>query len=114
MSSKLSNIADKFAMKLGLESRPSSSPMSEVSQEIEILEPAFDPVPDHQLSRRRADSTTDKCNDRIDSIRANMHVLTQAISFKDYNKALQIIHEADNDLFDLRTLIKEEKNIRQR
>lgn len=115
MSSALSNLASKFAMKLGLESRPSSSmPGSQEETPSAINEEDFESNP---FEREFADSSQETMNylgsqefneirHRIKTIRVNMQTVEKYVEFADYENSLHFVKNAFHELMELQSALQ--------
>jgi len=104
-----SKLANKFAMKLGLESRPASSvlpsdSLSDLSSDFssDFMEEYEDLLPSQNLNVRKNDSLYKI----LESARVELHSLTQALSLGDFESSLEFISNAKSDLTKLEELIK--------
>lgn len=110
--SKTSLLAEKFAMKLGLEPRPSSPHSINLDLKEEPESGSFEPWDGEYFP-----TVSDEASGHITRIRVLMHNLSKEISLSDYNNAISTINKAAISLNNLRTLIKDKQaldNMRNR
>jgi hypothetical protein len=98
--SKISELANKFAMKLSLEPRPFAMPATNYEHTIEDIEPEII-APTRLLSER---PRTD-VEDRLNLIKATLHNLSEQIAMSNYKGTLSLISTATYDLGQLEKLI---------
>jgi len=98
---KILKLADKFAMKLSLESRPAPSDLSPYEPTLDDIEPIEVPQND-ELSQPQTVTTRDYLN----PIRAAMHNIGEALDFGSFAIALQLIDNTKYQLQLLETHVK--------
>ncbi len=106
---KISKLADKFSMKLSLESRPASSPDPSYQQvgSDELL--PDDEIPEDISSQELKYLNKKPYSDvryYLDNIRTTIHNLGLKIDLGDFEPTLEIISDANYDLHQLEEIVK--------
>lgn len=96
MTTKLTQIANKWAMKLNLESRPSSGNMIDYDPEHEVETEELPPEP---TSTSLLESLPESRNKHyLTSITVTMHEIREKLSLGDYEGILELIEDTRHDL----------------
>lgn len=111
---QLSNIADKFAMKLGLETRPGfSMTMDEVETgDIDADEPQTEEDITESLKYLDKGPNSDLAG-YLHYIRNSMHDLSTQLDLSDFHAAIETINNAMHDLHKLKEVIKTKRDTNQ-
>ncbi len=123
---KISKLAIKFAMKLGLEPRSSMPPSSKPRDELGLTSDEWDIIqspqsydedqfdePSQEELKYLGKIPNEDIKDSLNFIRANMHGIAQNIDLGKFDEALELIgytqHNLDNLVLDINTKIKQSK-----